>query len=236
MAGCPLAKCRSMCALRRRAGTFPLSRFMLISRSARAGRLIWRPRRARLPDPCPPPPRSGGSGLRWRVVPGTRHPAAMMSEATSSAALRATSGRTEVYVSAVSTMLEWPSMSCTTFRSTFAAKLTGRGWPRRAAGRAAGWAAGQLQGQVPAAVPALPAPRAGAPQPATGYRVAAPAPAVDTPPGSHDQTFPPPQPLTSIMANARSSPCGQPRGVRRNSRQPDRAPRSRTGGLYRFTM
>ena len=43
MAGCPLPTCTSMCALRRCAGTFPLSRFLLMPRSARAGRLTWRP-------------------------------------------------------------------------------------------------------------------------------------------------------------------------------------------------
>ena len=42
----------------------------------------------------------------------------MIRTAHSSAAAWAASGSTEVYVSAVSTMLEWPSISCTTFSST----------------------------------------------------------------------------------------------------------------------
>jgi len=56
MAGCPAADCAIMCASRRLAGTVPLSRFLLMSRSARAGRLTWRPGWARLPGPWPPPP------------------------------------------------------------------------------------------------------------------------------------------------------------------------------------
>jgi hypothetical protein len=52
---------------------------------------------------------------------------------------------------------------------------------------------GQFQRQVPAAVPALPAPRAPAPQPTAGRRVAAPAPAVDTSLGAHDQPLLRPQ-------------------------------------------
>jgi hypothetical protein len=47
----------------------------------------------------------------------------MIRAATFSAAAWAASGSTEVYVSAVSTMLEWPSISCTTFSSTPADKL-----------------------------------------------------------------------------------------------------------------
>jgi hypothetical protein len=63
------------------------------------------------------------AGRRGRCHPGTRQSASMMSPAVSSAAFRAMSGSTEVQVSAVSTMLEWPSMSCTTFRSVPAEKL-----------------------------------------------------------------------------------------------------------------
>ena len=55
---------------------------------------------------------------RRRRVPGIRRPAWMMRVATFSAAVWATAGSTEVYVSAVSTMLECPSMSCTTRKST----------------------------------------------------------------------------------------------------------------------
>jgi hypothetical protein len=78
----------------------------------RATRLIPRATLAR--------PNIHGIGRRRQCVPGTRHPASMMSLALSSAALRAMSGRTEVYVSAVSTMPEWPNMSCTTFGSVLA--------------------------------------------------------------------------------------------------------------------
>jgi len=74
MAGYPLPTCTSMCALRRCAGTFPLSRFLLMSRSVRAGRLTWRPGWARLPRSLASATMAGRLGLAWPGGAGHKAP------------------------------------------------------------------------------------------------------------------------------------------------------------------